>query len=268
MNACLINGTATHSVSTSDRGLQYGDGVFETIAVHHGMMSFWAAHYARLVQGCERLQILVPSEAVLLQEIDQLKQNQLDAVIKIILTRGDSKRGYRIPNPAQTRRIVQCFPYPDYPKSYATNGIAVIFCKTPVSENKYLAGIKHLNRLDNVMASSEWSDSNIAEGFMLDASGHVIQGTKSNIFCVQEGVLHTPDLSCAGVAGIMRFEVLRIAKTLQIPINIGPITQAQLLKADEIFITNSIIGLWPVARIDQQIFTIGHLTQQLLQQLK
>lgn len=261
---CLINGQDIATLAISDRSIHYGDGLFETIALKHGVMSFWSDHYQRLISNCERLKILKPSEALLLDEINIVKQTKEQAVIKIILTRGNGERGYPIPETIKSKRIVQCYPYPQYPESYYKEGIRTRFCTTPVCENTALAGIKHLNRLDNVMASSEWNEEVIAEGFMCNAKLEVIQGTKSNLFCVRENILYTPDLTKSGILGIMRAHVLHWAGQQQWPIKIAPISRDALLSSDEIFICNSIFGIWPVNELEGHVFSVGPYTRKLL----
>ncbi|MGA2655632.1 MAG: aminodeoxychorismate lyase [Gammaproteobacteria bacterium] len=265
MNACLINGQMINSLAITDRAIHYGDGLFETIALKHGVMPFWSDHYQRLILACERLKFPIPNEALLLQEIDTVKHNQDKAIIKIILTRGQGERGYRIPKEQHIKRIVQAYAFPDYPKHYYEQGVQVIFCKTPVSENKTLAGIKHLNRLDNVLASSEWTDPNIAEGLMCNAKDDIIQGTKSNLFYAQGGELFTPDLSHCGILGIMRAQILTWAELHDIRVNIIPIAREKLLQADEVFLCNSIFGIWPVTNIEGRLLKVGHYTQKLIQ---
>ncbi len=267
MNACLINGQALSALAISDRAIAYGDGVFETIAVKQGVMPLWAAHYQRLIDACSQLDLPLPNEAVLLKEIDALKGKQVQAVIKIIITRGSGERGYCPPTHPQTRRIVQCLPWPEIPQAYYTEGVSVIYCKTPVSQNTQLAGIKHLNRLDNVLASKECDEKHSAEGLMCDSLERVIGGTKSNIFYVREGRLYTPLLNQAGVLGIMRAQVLLQAQALNINTHIVPISRAALNEADEIFLTNSLIGIWPVTQLMDKKFPIGKLTQQFLNRL-
>jgi 4-amino-4-deoxychorismate lyase len=264
MNACLINGQAINLLSVADRSIHYGDGVFETIALKTGVMPFWSSHYQRLAEGCDRLKISLPSEGVLLKEIDSLKQDMDRAVIKVIVTRGSGGRGYRPPQEIKSRRIVQCHPWPDYSIAYYQQGVRVIFCQTLVSENPVLAGIKHLNRLDSVLAASEWQSPDITEGFMCNAQGEVIQGTRSNIFCAREGVLYTPDLQQAGVKGVMRAQILNWAKQEDISVVVKPISRMELLLADEVFITNSIFGIWPVCAIEDKMFAVGPLSQRFL----
>ncbi|HLF66921.1 MAG TPA: aminodeoxychorismate lyase [Gammaproteobacteria bacterium] len=267
MNACLINGQALSALAISDRAIAYGDGVFETIAVKLGTMPLWSAHYQRLIHACNQLALPAPSEAILLKEIDALKGDREQAVIKIIISRGSGERGYRAPEHPNSRRIIQCLPWPNYPTAYTTQGVQVIFCKTPVSQNPTLAGIKHLNRLDNVLASSEWDEKHIAEGLMCDSLGHVIGGTKTNIFYVRAGVLYTPMLKEAGVSGIMRDQILIWAQALNIETRITQVTQSDLNDAEEIFLTNSLIGIWPVTQLMDKKFPIGELCKIFLQRL-
>lgn len=127
-----------------------------------------------------------------------------------------------------------------------------------------LAGIKHLNRLEQILARNEWQDDNIFEGLMLSSHGRVVEGTMSNLFFIKSGKLYTPDLSNAGVAGIIRDVILEVAHSLKIPTNIAHINVAELNAADEIFITNSLLGAWPVCQLEQQKFSVGPITQKII----
>jgi 4-amino-4-deoxychorismate lyase len=142
------------------------------------------------------------------------------------------------------------------------------YCDIRLSENPALAGIKHLNRLENVLARAEWNDPDIAEGLVLDASGFVIEGTMSNLFIVQEGILMTPDISGCGVEGIMRSIVFEAASSLGISLRVLQITPQDVIEADEIFICNSLINIWPVRQLDQHSCIIGEITKQLMQQIQ
>lgn len=263
----LINGKATGQVSVTDRGLHYGDGIFETIKIQSGSLHHWEEHMARLQMGCQRLHFPSPDVAALKSEAEQLisdRDNTSDAILKIIVTRGNSQRGYKLPVPQEPTRILAIYAFPDYPESHWTNGVKTVICKTRLACNRRLAGIKHLNRLEQVLASTEWEDSEIVEGIMLDKDQHVIEGTMSNLFWVNEDKLYTPDLAECGVEGVMRDQILQLAKELHLPVMIGHYFIEDLLSADEIFITNSIYGIWPVRQIDQYTFNLGSMTKQLM----
>lgn len=261
----LINGVAADQLSLSDRAIHYGDGLFETIAIRSGRLEFWQRHMQRLARGCERLGITMPDSELLLSEARHLHTME-DAVLKLIISRGAGGRGYRPPvtQECQPTRIITCYPWPGYPATDSQQGVALRYCTTPSSLNPALAGMKHLNRLEQVLARAEWRDPGIAEGVMCDMNGCVIEGTMSNLFFVRDGELHTPDLSNSGVAGIIREVILELALTLNIPVHCQHYSRRDLESADELFVTNSIIGLWPVRLLEQQIYALGPVTQRLL----
>jgi 4-amino-4-deoxychorismate lyase len=263
-----INGIAVDCVDTSDRGLLYGDGLFETIAVRNGRACSWQRHMARLQAGCERLGMPVVDTAQLARETDELLADAGHGVLKIIVTRGSGGRGYRIPEKMAPSRILQLHPWPEFPAAAAQSGVAARLCAARLCHNPVLAGIKHLNRLDQVLARREWDDPQIAEGLLLDPHGHLVEGTMSNLFLVRQGTLLTPDLRGCGVAGIMRSIILDLAERLPLPVKICALDIQDLQTADEVFLCNSLIGIWPVITVDGRPFCKGDITirmQQLLQ---
>ncbi len=262
----LLNGAKAESLSLQDRGLQYGDGLFETIAVRNHQLEFWQHHMQRLLAGCQRLRIPSPDPGLLLAEARQLLDGADDAVLKLTVTRGQGGRGYRAATISDSNpsRILAVYEEPDYPAENQANGIVARYCDTRLGTSPSLAGIKHLNRLEQVLARSEWQDDAIFEGLMLAAHGRVTEGTMSNLFFVKAGVLHTPNLSNAGVAGIIRDVVLAFAQQQKIPVAIGHYSKTDFAAADEIFICNSLIGVWPVRLLEQQRFSIGSITKQII----
>lgn len=247
----LINGIASREIDIQDRGLQYGDGLFETIAVRDGIPLRWEHHMQRLLTSCERLKLPLPDEPLLRHEVEQLiRSNAADrAVIKILYTRGTSQRGYKLPEPTMPTRVISLSAWPDFPENYYRQGIQLCICETRLGSNSLLAGMKHLNRLEQVLARAEWDDAAIAEGIMCDQTGNVIEGTMSNLFLVRQGALYTPSLDQAGVAGVMREAVLDSAEKLAIQTHIATLTMEDVLAAEEVFMTNSLIGIWPVQSI-------------------
>ncbi len=259
----LINGQAVDSISVGDRGFQYGDGLFETMAVINGACPFWERHMQRLQYGCRRLQFPLPDIALLQAEARVLIQHEKRAVLKLILSRGEGGRGYRYPATVQASRIFMRHPWPDYPEQNGQIGVQVRFCTTTLARQPALAGLKHLNRLEQILARNEWQDAAIIEGLMLDENENVIEGTMSNVFMVQNKHLYTANLSNCGVAGIMRGYILELAHNAGITSHIGDISKQQLGEADEIFLSNSLIGLWPVNRLEGQVFTVGEISHRL-----
>lgn len=262
----LVNGEAIAHVSAQDRSVQYGDGLFETIAVRDGEPLLWDRHLVRLAVGARRLGFTSPDHATLSQEARALCQTQGRAVLKIIVSRGVGGRGYAPPTNAQATRVLSLYPWPDFPVPDNAAGVPVRVCRTRLADNPALAGIKHLNRLEQVLARGEWTNG-YTEGLMLGMDERVVEGTMSNVFAVIDGTLLTPDVSRAGVEGVMRGLILERAQAILASVRVADLRLADLLRATEIFLTNSLIGIWPVVRIDgdgvQERYAVGSTTQKL-----
>lgn len=257
-----IDGVAADSLAASDRGLAYGDGLFETISVAQGKPSLLERHMSRLALSCERLQI--PLDSLLVRsELLAFSAALGDGVVKLIITRGQGQRGYALPQPCEPRRILIASARPNYPVANAEHGVSLFACQTRLAEQPLLAGMKHLNRLEQVLARNEWQDATYAEGLMLDHSGRLIEGVYSNLILVQRGQLHTPDLSRCGVAGVMRSELLAQATALGIDCFVRDITRVELYGTDEVFLCNSLYGVWPVTSIAEHRWSVGPLTRKL-----
>lgn len=243
----LVNGSATGCVAPDDRGLHYGDGLFETLAVLDGRPLLWSQHLERLRSGCARLGIVCPDESRLLEEALTLCRDRSRAVLKLIVTRGRGGRGYRASPDMAATRIVSLHPWPDYPQAWYRDGITVRLCTTALARQPLLAGLKHLNRLEQVLARREWDDPDIAEGLMCDDHGQLIEGTMSNVFMtLPDGTLVTPALDHCGVRGILRDRILAACAQLVLPCEVRPLTTADLDAAGELFVCNSIAGIWPI----------------------
>lgn len=260
---CLVNGQATDTVAVNDRGLQYGDGLFETLAVQDGVCEFWDRHMRRLLEGCERLGIPVPDVEQLNSEAGRLTVGHARAVLKIVITRGSGGRGYQPPRSVQPARILILSDWPERPAEHAETGVQVRICTQRLSRNPILAGLKHLNRLEQMLARLEWDAPEIAEGLMLDDQGHVIEGTFTNLFLIRDKRVITPPVDQCGVAGILRGVIMELATAGGIDCAEESIPYASLLSADELFLTNSLIGIWPVCAIANQLREAGPVTRQL-----
>lgn len=246
----LVNGIPAEQIAATDRGLHYGDGLFETIAVRDGRLLLWRRHWRRLVEGCVRLSLPVPNERDMLAEARAVCAGRARAVVKLLVTRGSGDRGYRLPTVVESNRVVMVAPWPAYPISHAEDGVVVRVCSMRLGRNPRLAGIKHLNRLEQVMARAEWDDPAVVEGLLLDDADHVIEATAANVFLVHGNVLVTPSLRQCGVAGVVRDALLEWAPRFGLVAKVGPVTLADVWKADEVFLTNSVIGVWPVRRVE------------------
>lgn len=259
----LINGAMGCTIDVSDRGFQYGDGLFETIEIKQGRLVFFERHIRRLNEGCRRLQIPLEDTGNLVAEAENAAKDIDRGVLKIILTRGTGGRGYRQPDSIKPTRVISVYPFPDYPKNYTRNGITARICSTRLGLNPALAGIKHLNRLEQILARAEWKDPGIQEGLMLDADGNVIEGTMTNLFYVINRQLHTSEILRSGVAGIMREIILELAESNALVLSKRYFGIDELLNADEIFVCNSVIGLWPVTQIGSKPFAVGPVTREI-----
>jgi 4-amino-4-deoxychorismate lyase len=259
----LVNGQSGLNLSIADRGLQYGDGLFETLALCKGVPLLWDRHMQRLGEACRRLGLTAPDTNLLRDEVMQIAGSETRAVAKIILTRGTTGRGYCVDRSVIPTRIVQRLPWPVYPAANSLEGVAVRWCETRLARQPRLAGIKHLNRLEQVLARAEWQED-YAEGLMCDTDGLVIEGTMTNLFVVRaDGTVVTPDLSQSGVAGVMRAQILDIAASMGMTCSIQAVTTEMVESALELFLTNSLIGIWPVRRIEARHYVVGQISQAL-----
>jgi len=264
----LINGKPMDQIPAADRGLQYGDGLFETIVMVQGEPLLWERHMARLETGERRLGLPPENKARLHQEVLNVAGDHSPAVVKVILTRGAGGRGYRPPVYPQVTRIVSLHPWPRYPAQWFANGIRLRVCSTRLGRNTRLAGIKHLNRLEQVLARQEWDDPNTPEGLMLDEENHVIEGTQSNLFLLKGRRLTTPDLSACGVAGVVRELVLEVAAEFDLTVRVSKVSLGELQRTDALFITNSLLGICPVAALENRRFDIHQIPAALIHQVR
>lgn len=248
----LVDGLPAGVIPADDRGFAYGDGVFRTLAMYNGHAQWWPQQYAKLAADCAALRITPPTESGLCQDLRTIALQLPDCALRISVTRGSGGRGYAVPENVSSRRIVSAHPLPEYPAHWPQQGVSVRMCALRLAAQPRLAGIKHLNRLENVLARAEWSDPAIAEGLLLDESGNVIEGTRCNVFIVEDGALITPDLSRCGVAGVTRDLVIIAANRHGLRCETAPIGRERLEAATEVLLVNSLIGVWPVAALGQR----------------
>jgi len=264
MIVLLVNGRLvadrTHAIDAQDRGLQYGDGVFETMLLRDGEVCLLANHLARLQVGCGRLGISAPTYEVIQGDIEQLVRIALNGVIKLIVTRGAGGRGYRAAANLPPNRMTSLH---GMPLTDGAQGVTIRWCQTRLARNAQLAGIKHLNRLEQVLAQNEWHDEHIAEGLMLDTEDEVICATAANVFLVSEGTLVTPDLRFGGIRGVMREQVLLKARSLNIDVQERAVRAKEVLAASELFLTSTVRGVRSVVRLDDRTWPIGPIAARL-----
>lgn len=267
--ATWIDGAPATAVPSDDRGLQYGDGVFETMAWRDGRLRFLELHLARLARGLDALAIPPPDAAQLQAEL-ALACTPGDAVIKLIVTRGSSTRGYAAPSVATPRRILSRQPWPVEPQAWWEEGVDVEWSAVTMGEQPALAGLKHLNRLEQVLARTALqreSARSAQEALLCTSAGLVICGTMTNVFAVEGHTLLTPALDRAGVAGIMRSVILREAARLGLRTAETGLPRESVAAAGELFLCNARIGVWPVRSLGGRRLTVGSVTRQVQQHL-
>lgn len=246
-----------------ERGLHYGDGLFETLLKQGGKIPLWEYHYQRLYSGCQRLQIAVPEEQWFVEKIAQETQGTDASVVKIIVTRGVGGRGLKLPAKNQPSIFVHEYPYTEIPEKKLEFDVAI--CETRLPINPNLAGIKHLNRLDYVLAALELeAKGHKGEGILCDTDGFIVEGIVSNLFFCLKDKLYTPSLEMAGVEGVMRRQILNYLESQEINIEIGRFPVQMLMEASECFLCNSVQGVRPVRSLDQVRLNIGPLTRELI----
>jgi 4-amino-4-deoxychorismate lyase len=254
----LVNGEPGEHVLAADRGFNYGDGVFETMLVANGTVVWWDAHLARLQRACDSLGIVCPDPQQLRDEGFALATGAGRAALKLVVTRGVSGRGYAADAIASPTRVLSLHPAPTIRSRDLLDGIWIRRCSTMLASQPRLAGLKHLNRLEQVLARAEWSDDAIAEGIMCDVQGRPVCATAANLFAAHGQRLSTPALDHCGVAGITRAWVMA-----QAAVEVRVLDWAELMSADELFLSSSLRGILPVARLDGRQRSAGPMTREL-----
>ena len=265
-NLSLINGEFKDSISVYDRGLAYGDGFFETMLwdsleekneTNVGV-EFWLRHLRRIKDGCQLMQINLPFDEEIIRQRNLILKASLkekkSGLLKMLVTRGVGGRGYKFERNMIPTIIFLSLPKPKVKKEYFKQGVVVKICKTQLSKNTNLFGYKHLNRLDSVLARSEWEDKNIFEGIFVDSKRNILEGTMTNIFFVHEKTLITPPIIDSGINGVMRQVIIDKAKFFFDKLVIQKINLRDVEKFDQMFLTNSVLKVIPVIRFEKKKF--------------
>lgn len=269
----LINGVACDYLNINDRSIHYGDGLFETILCNDQKLYYWQQHFQRLYESAKRLKIDCPQEQLLLDDISKLLESYnagtdnsgSSCVIKIIISRGAGERGYKFSKDMTVNRLVFVSALEaDYSSilSRQLESGELYVCKQQVSINENLAGLKHLNRLENVMARDEWNASYI-DGLMLNANQHVIEGSMSNLFAIKDKQMYTPDLRLSGVKGVMREIIIDRAAKNNIKTSVTDLTIDDLYAMDELFISNSLIAMKAVTKLGDVLYSDQPVTRKI-----
>ncbi|UXI69650.1 aminodeoxychorismate lyase [Tahibacter amnicola] len=240
-----VDGASGERIHPMDRGLLYGDGLFETVLFRDGTAPLWQRHMARLASGCVRLGLPLPDAQALRSRCEEAAGTWPCAALRITWTRGPGERGYAAPASPQPTCVIAAGAAPVVASAAVECGVKVHLCQTRLARQPLLAGMKHLNRLEQVLARAEWQAADIAEGLVCDVDGNLISATAANIFVALGGTLVTPAVDHCGVAGVVREELLSA-----LPVTVRPLTLEDLMHAEELFLTSSIRGALPVAECD------------------
>lgn len=246
MLATLVDGTETNVLPISDRGFQYGDGAWETLAIREGKIKQLRPHLQRLKKGLNALGITLVDYTLIEEDVLVLASQKKTGVIKIIVSRGSGGRGFYYDDNMKPRRIISLHEMPMYPTTYYQQGIRLTLCETRLPHNPNITGFKRLGCVEQVLARAEFQ-MEFQEGLICDYDNHIIEGTMSNLYLITaKNTIVTPDLQLCGIAGIARSCVLNELHTMGVDVSISNVTENDLQNAVGLFMSNSIIRLWPV----------------------
>lgn len=260
------NGEPASTLPLTSRGLHYGDGVFRTLRLAGGVVLDLYRQLEKLASDAAAIDLATPAGLRELLLAAAEADGPGDGVLKLLLIRSGQGRGYR-PTTTGADSLLLRYELPVFDPSCWSQGIRAIRSPVTMAAQPRLAGIKHLNRLEQVLASRDWPED-VAEAILGDERGAPICGTRSNLFWVSRGIVHTPALDRCGVAGMMRAKILAACEARGLALRIAPQPWSALLAADEAFVCNSLIGIWPLRALDAHTWPApGPITADLMQAL-
>ncbi|MHA2937691.1 aminodeoxychorismate lyase [Vibrio sp. RC27] len=260
-----IDGEIQEQISVFDRSFQYGDGCFTTMAVRSGCIEHWPYHRQRLEQSLDALGIPFSHWSNVEKWLDEVLSSCVGvrSGIKIHISRGTGGRGYSVLGLGSPTVTINTFPYPQHYDQWQQKGITLGLCEQRLGLNPRLAGFKHNNRLEQILLKQELEANGFVDGVVLDLNDHVIETTIANLFWFKQDVLCTPDLHQAGVAGVMRRVVIEHAKAMGTTVEVSCYKLSDLMSADSIFMTNSLLGMAPIKAIGDVPMASNELTSEL-----
>ncbi|MFT4941366.1 MAG: 4-amino-4-deoxychorismate lyase [Paraglaciecola sp.] len=270
----IVNGQSQTFLNLADRAVQYGDGCFTTISVTDGKAELWAQHLQRLKTSCERLHISFTEWQNLQTGVETLILDKTDAVLKIIISRGEGGRGYGTLNVSSPNYILSLHDKPDHFKQWQQVGISLTLSPIALAKQPILAGIKHLNRLEQVLIKQSLEQTTYVDAVVCDTDKMLIETSMGNLFWRQGSVWYTPELDCSGVEGVMRnhiMEMIQVNRHWKMTVQEVRSTIRNLTEADEVFVCNSLMKVVPVTHIDNngdalanyKIEQVRHIQQNL-----
>ncbi len=259
----MINGVVTDNITARDRGLQFGDGCFTTARVRQGGIIWQKQHLERLQTTCQRLKITGVDWPKLSAEMQQLAALQQEGALKVIITRGTGRRGYSSGKDDLPNRILSCSGYPAHYDEWRKKGVHLRQASISLAITPLLAGLKHLNRLEQVLIRAELDAHGAEEALVLDTDGRVVECCAANLFWRKGTKLFTPDLSYCGVEGVARNQLLMWAEKRGYSIAIVREFPEILAEADEVLICNALMPVLPVRRIEESVYHSRSFYQQI-----
>ena len=252
MNArVFIGATRVSAIPVDDRGFGYGDGLFETMRAHRGSVPWWDAHWSRLQRGATRLRIALPDRGQVRDEAERLLDGS-DGVLKLVVSRGSGGRGYAPCDASMPTWVLSHHPVPP---AFPREGLTLRWCDTRLALQPALAGIKHCNRLEQVLARAEWSDlpapeRDADEGLMRSSEGDVVCATAANLFMLAGGRWMTPRIDRCGVEGVCRGWAMAALAAEETRLAV-----ADIESAEAVFLCNAVRGILPVVRLGAQAWS-------------
>ncbi|RJT38915.1 aminodeoxychorismate lyase [Rahnella woolbedingensis] len=261
-----INGVAATTLPAADRSVQFGDGCFTTARVLRGEIQFLSEHIARMQRAVSVLHIDGVDWAAFEREMVLAAGQQEEAVVKAVVTRGQGGRGYSSAGCSEPTRIVSVSAYPVHYHAWRQQGVKLALSPVTLSKNPLLAGIKHLNRLEQVMIRLHLDQTDAQEALVVDTSGCLVECCAANLFWRKGNQVFTPDLSQSGVDGVMRQHIIRLIENAS-PWTLHIVSQPAdaLSDADEVLICNALMPVLPVAQVDDGHYSSRDLYDFLFQ---
>ncbi|NQY88817.1 MAG: aminodeoxychorismate lyase [Colwellia sp.] len=252
MKFCLVNGIEQNQIDIENRGLAYGDGLFTTAKIFDGRVQYLSLHIQRLLLGCKKLALFAPNKVELTEQLSQVAKQYNLAVLKVIITASTGGRGYARSTEPKSDLIIMVYDYPKHYDELARAGITLGNSKQQIGINPMLSGLKHLNRLEQVLLRQELANTKEDDLVVTNLNDEVIEATSANLFFWLNGKLCTPEITSSGVNGIMRQTILqKYPDTL-----IKKVTLTELASSPAMFICNCVMGVMPVKSYNGQNLSI------------
>jgi branched-chain amino acid aminotransferase len=241
-------------IPTNDRGVLFGDGIFETIRAYKGKPFRIDRHLERLRAGCRELKIAgIPPDEELKRAISGLYRLNVvsgDAYVRITVTGGPFDGSRTLERSGSPAVYIVVKPFEGYPQRYYERGMRVIISSIRTNESSPLSRLKSNNYMDNILAKQEAADRGADDALMLNSNGYLAEGTSSNLFMIRRGKAETPGIECGLLPGITREVVLEICEEYGVACETGLFEPSDLLEADEAFLTVSTGEIVPIGEVE------------------